>query len=298
MRLAAPLNLTKFAGGVSPHAGIIACCACYAVLAFATIDGLIRDAWRGNDQGHGPIIVAVGAWLVWRRLREAAQNRETGSEVGWVILLVSLPLYAVGRSQGILALEYLSLLMIGCAAVAWLQGMAALRAIRFPLFFLLFATPLPEPLVAAITGPLRLAVSVSAAEILAAAGYEIGRTGVLLSIGPYQLLVAEACAGLNTMFTLEALGVLYMSLTPGAPLFRNIVLAALLVPIAFLANVVRVCILVLITYYLGDAAGQGFVHDFAGLVLFAVALVLLICCDGILGSFAKRDAGRPLQAIP
>lgn len=264
---------------------------CYAILVAATVDGLIHDAWRGSDQGHGPIIVCVGAWLVWRRLREPPLHEKSGSVPGLVTVGVSLLLYVVGRSQGVLAVEYLALIGLGCGAIHWLWGLESLWKLRFPIFFLLFATPLPEPLVAAITGPLRLAVSATAAGLLDAAGYEVGRTGVLLAIGPYQLLVAEACAGLNTMFTLEALGVLYLNLTPRTSFARSAALATLLIPIAFLANVVRVCVLVLVTYYFGDAAGQGFVHDFAGLVLFAVALGLLVLCDSALVAMT-RPAGR------
>jgi len=50
-------------------------------------------------------------------------------------------------------------------------------------------------------------------------------------------------------------------------------------------------VLTLVTYYYGDAAGQGFVHGFAGIVLFVVALVLIISVDTALQYFVKRRAG-------
>ncbi len=116
-------------------------------------------------------------------------------------------------------------------------------------------------------------------------GYPVARTGVIMSVGPYQLLVADACAGLNSMFTLEALGMLYMNLMNYTNVKRNVTLALLLIPIAFLANIVRVMILVLVTYHFGDEAGQGFVHGFAGMVLFMVALMLMLLTDKFLGLF-------------
>jgi exosortase len=118
-------------------------------------------------------------------------------------------------------------------------------------------------------------------------GYPIARAGVVLNIGPYQLLVADACAGLNSMFTLEALGLLYMNLMGYTSRWRNLLLALLIVPISFCANVVRVVVLVLVTYYLGDDAGQGFIHDFAGLLLFLVGLLLMLATDGLLGPLLK-----------
>jgi len=106
-----------------------------------------------------------------------------------------------------------------------------------------------------------------------------------LTVGPYQLLVADACAGLNSMFTLEALGMLYMKLMGYTSVSRNVALAILLIPTAFFANIVRVMILVLVTYHFGDEAGQGFVHGFAGMVLFMVALMLMLVLDKVLGLF-------------
>ena len=111
-------------------------------------------------------------------------------------------------------------------------------------------------------------------------------------MGPYQLLVADACAGLNSMFTLEALGMLYMNLMRYTNPTRNIVLALLLVPTAFVANIVRVMILVLVTYHFGDEAGQGFVHGFAGMVLFIVALMLMLLLDKVLGLFMPAHRVR------
>ena len=162
------------------------------------------------------------------------------------------------------------------------SGAGALRLAWFPLFFLLFMVPLPEALVAAVTAPLKSAVSAVASNLLYQIGYPVGRSGVIMTVGPYQLLVADACAGLNSMFTLEALGMLYMNLMNYTSLGRNVALALLLVPISFAANIVRVMILVLVTYHFGDEAGQGFVHGFAGMVLFMVALMLMLLVDKLL----------------
>ncbi|MBQ1765961.1 MAG: archaeosortase/exosortase family protein, partial [Aquincola sp.] len=143
--------------------------------------------------------------------------------------------------------------------------------------------PLPSVLVQIVTVPLKMAVSYVAEVILYQFGYPIARTGVILAIGPYQLLVADACAGLNSMFTLEALGLLYMNLMNYTSVARNVILAALVIPISFAANIIRVMILALVTYHFGDEAGQGFVHGFAGMVLFMVALVLILATDKALG---------------
>ena len=115
-----------------------------------------------------------------------------------------------------------------------------------------------------------------------------------MQIGQYMLLVADACAGLHTLLTLEALGLLYLNIVQRDSLFRNAGLAMLIVPISFTANVIRVMTLSLVTYHFGDAAGQGFLHGFAGMVLFLTALLLIIGLDTALHAVEAYHQQRHL----
>jgi exosortase len=142
---------------------------------------------------------------------------------------------------------------------------------------------------------MKMTVSYVAETLLYWVGYPIGRNGVVIQIGQYMLLVADACAGLHTLLTLEALGLLYLNLVRRDSMFRNITLAVLIVPISFASNVVRVIALSLITYHFGNEAGQGFLHGFAGMVLFLTALLLIIGFDSVLQGFEslRRRSARP-----
>lgn len=256
----------------------------FVVLYGPTYWGLAHTVWPTDEQGHGPIILLVSAWLIMRQRQAlAALPAQPASVTGSALALLALLLYTFGRSQSIWLFEVGSQVLMLLALALLFRGWAAARLIWFPLFFLLFMVPLPETLVAAVTTPLKSAVSSVAESALHLAGLPVARSGVTLYVGPYQLLVADACAGLNSMFTLEALGLLYMNLMHHANVARNVTLALLIIPISFVANVVRVMILVLVTYYAGDEAGQGFVHGFAGMVLFLVALVLMLGVDKLLG---------------
>ncbi|MFT7723272.1 MAG: exosortase B [Roseateles sp.] len=266
----------------------------FALLYVPSWVGLASTIWATDEQGHGPIILAVSGWLLYVRRHElAALPVRPMGWLGWPILLFSLALYVIGRSQDIITFAIGSQIGMLMSFLLIFKGRAALRLLWFPLFFMLFMVPLPEALVAAVTAPLKSAVSASASAILYICGYPVGRSGVVMTVGQYQLLVADACAGLNSMFTLEALGMLYMNLMAYTNPVRNVALALLLVPTAFLANIVRVMILVLVTYYLGDEAGQGFVHGFAGMVLFIVALGLMLVLDRILGLFLPAHRKEP-----
>jgi exosortase B len=258
----------------------------FLLLLLPTVLTLSRQIWQSDEQGHGPIIGAVSFWLMWQRRQAVIEAPyQPANWAGGLLFGLALVMYALGRSQQIIQGEVLGIIAAGVALLLLLRGVQALRAVAFPLLFLVFLVPLPGVMVQAITIPLKTAVSYVAEVLLHTAGYPIARTGVILSVGPYQLLVADACAGLNSLFTLEALGLLYLNLLGYTSKLRNLTLAILVVPISFIANVVRVIILILVTYHLGDEAGQGFVHTFAGMVLFVVGLAMMLATDNVVGRF-------------
>ncbi|MBT0571517.1 exosortase B [Curvibacter sp. CHRR-16] len=252
---------------------------------------LAHTIWVTDEQGHGPIIFVVSVWLFFRA-RHAVAALPKAPQIGWgsAVLALSLLAYIIGKSQSFLMLEVGSQVGVVLAFILLFWGARVLRLVWFPLFFLVFMTPYPEALVAIVTAPLKMAVSIVASDLLYQIGYPVSRVGVILNVGPYQLLVADACAGLNSMFTLEALGLLYMNLMQYKSVKRNVLLAISVIPIAFAANVVRVMILVLVTYHMGNEAGQGFIHGFAGMLLFAVGLVLVLGTDYVLGLFFREKA--------
>ncbi len=270
-----------------------------AVLFVPTFYDLFTGAWVGEEQGHGPIIFGLALWLIYRKWPDmlAATTPPRASWAGWPILVLGLLSHMLGRSQKILMLEVLSIILVMMATLLVKRGGRALRVLWFPFFFMIFMVPLPSEFVAAVTMPMKMAVSWATEHILFALGYPISRSGVILQIGQYQLLVADACAGLQTLLTLEALGLFYLNLMRHPSAFRNIGLALFIIPISFSANVIRVIVLTLITYYYGDAAGQGFLHGFAGMVLFVTALILILSIDSALQWYIRRKeaAAAPLR---
>lgn len=253
---------------------------------------LSSTIWATEAQAHGPIILCVALWFFWKQRLVIHDMPAAPSKAGWPLFILGLLLYTIGRSQDILIFEVGSQIIIIASLLLILRGWAALGAAWFPLFFLLFMIPLPGAFVDALTLPMKMAVSYVAENVLYWVGYPISRTGVILQIGQYKLLVADACAGLQTLFTLEALGLLYLNIVRHDSFFRNVALAILIIPISFTANVIRVMVLTLITYHFGDEAGQGFLHGFAGMVLFITALLIIMGVDSLLQIGEKSWRGQ------
>lgn len=253
---------------------------------------LLHGIWGSEQQGHGPIILGLSLWLLWRRREDIASGGPAEPRLGAVMVGLSLLLYVAGRTQDILIFEIGSALPLTAGLLITFFGRSSIPKAGFALFFMLFMVPLPGTVVDTLTQPMKAGVSIASEYLLHLANIPVSRSGVLLQVGQYQLLVADACAGLHTLFTLEALGLFYLHLVSHASAVRNTLLAICIVPISFGANVIRVIALCLITYYLGDDAGQGFLHGFAGLVLFVAALTLIIAADGAARAIAVRWARR------
>lgn len=267
------------------------------VLYVPTFYDLFNGLWATEEQVHGPIILALSIWLIhrlWPRMIEKSAGKPT-SVTGWAVFVIALVFYVIGRSQQIMLFEMGSFIWMLAAILLVKRGSSALKVVWFPLFFMLFMIPLPGTVVIVLTMPMKMAVSYVTEHILYWANYPIARNGVTLQIGQYQLLVADACAGLQTLLTLESLGLFYLNVVRHTSIFRNVALAILIVPISFTANVIRVITLTLITYYFGDEVGQGFLHQFAGIVLFLSALILILTIDSLLQFIVKARAAKTVQ---
>jgi len=263
------------------------------VLYFPVYNTLASTLWQHEEYAHGPIILVIVLWLMWAgrsKLIDDGQKKNTVS--GAILLFIGLLLYVVGHSQDIYIFEVGSQIPLLLGIMLLIYGASVAKNFWFPLLFLVFLIPLPGVVVDTMTGPLKQMVSILAENILYLFGYPIARSGVMLSIGQYQLLVADACSGLNSMFSLSALGLFYAYLVKRKGWVPNTALLLSVLPIAFFANVMRVILLVLITYYFGDAVGQGFAHKMAGLVLFMAALISFLLLDGIIQGVLKWNMER------
>lgn len=251
-----------------------------AVLVLPTMVQVAKVSWSTDQGGHGPIVLATGIWLLWRELKAAKAPLRPGDlTIGLALMAPLIAIFVLARITGVLEIEAFAMYGALIVGAYLLAGGAVLRAIWFPLVYLAFTLPPPDTVVAAITQPIKIGISEWAVSLLYALGYPVASSGVTIQIGQYQLLVAAACAGLNSIVTLGALCLFYVYLRHRSNFTAFLVVALAAIPVAMFSNFVRVIVLVLVTYHLGEAAAQGFLHDFAGLLMFAVALLTIFAID-------------------
>ena len=265
----------------------------FALLAIPTAVSLSRQDWSRDFGAYGPIVLATGAWLLWRQIPEFRQNAVQGAGwITWPLLAIAAALYIFGRAYDFVTLETAGVYGVGLAILNHKVGPRALLASWFPLLYLAFVIPIPGSFLADVTAPLKEFVSYVATGVLAHVGVPVVREGVTLYVAQYQLLVEDACSGMNSIVGLIAVGLLYIYLMRGASLAYSLVLVALVVPIAVLTNILRIMTLVLLTYFAGNDVAQGFLHFTAGMALFAIALVLVFALDTVLHRFFIPKAER------
>jgi exosortase B len=245
---------------------------------------LANGPWQTEQEGHGPLIMLAAAWLAWQQRGKLNSTPLSPAPVsGWIILALSLLLMIVTRSQDILTVEVFTQIPVLLACLLLVGGWPLARVFAFPLAFLVFSIPPPGWILDAVTVPLKSWISDIVSSFLYALCYPIAQNGVMIMIGPYELMVKDACSGMNSIFALSAIGIFYVhEFVAKKSWFRKLILIASIVPITMLANFFRVLLLVLGSYYLGVDQIEGLFHDVTGIVLFIFALALFFFLDGVL----------------
>jgi exosortase len=260
-----------------------------AVLALRTGERLANGLWSTEEYAYSPMILIAALYLVWRKRHVFIDDRSRASIVAAVVLVPVLAAHAISVLINNITVSVATILIAGVFSAAFVWGWRPLRKVGFAIATAAFCTPLPGSVVAAITFPLKMFVSRAATKVLSLVGMPVERQGVMIELGNYRLLVADACSGLQSMFSLAAVSMVYIALMDYRSPIRTSILIVAIFPISVMANVIRVLALAFITYFMGDAAGQGFLHGFAGILMFAVAFGALMMLDGIMNRLGVAE---------
>lgn len=266
--------------------------AAFFLLYAGIIRKLIVDWSNDPNYSHGFLIPFISAYFIWQKRDELRQMVSKPSPWGLLLLFSGLALLLVGTLSGEYFTTRLSMIVVLAGVVAFAKGFAFLRAIAFPFGFLIFMIPLPYLVYDIVAFPLKMIVSKYSVDFLNIIGVPILREGNILHLPQTTLEVADACSGIRSMISLLALsaamGYIFLN-----GFVRRAVLVLMAIPIAVLANGVRVIGTGLLAVRYGGRVAEGFFHELAGLVIFGVALVLMGVVMTILGRIgtAKNGAG-------
>ena len=260
-------------------------------LALPTFIFVARSTWSTEEGAYGPIILATGLWLLWHEWQGVRHLIK--APPAWhvaVLLAVFIPIYLFARITQIVEIEGYAMYCVLLSAVYGIVGPRFMKAMFFPLLYMAFVFPPPDTVIYTLTLPLKMGITKVAIAFLQMFGMPIGGSGVSIQIGQYQLLVAAACSGLNSIVSLSALSLFYIYLMHKHERRFQLILLLFVIPVAIAANFFRVLILILLTYFAGEAVAQGFLHELAGMTMFILALMFIFLLDMGLTRLATRRA--------
>ena len=250
------------------------------------IGALARSEWATDQGAHGPLIMATSIWLLVREVRSNWQYAALGRM--WSTASIAVPgllIYAIGSRSGIAWIQALGGIIAILALFHSLLGPVLMAKIWFPIVYFFFNVPPPVTLTGPFLSAAKLEIARLAVKLLQKFGYEVAGSGASIYIDQYEVRVAAACAGLNSLVSLLAIGLLYIFLMHKAHWKYSAILAIAIFPLALIANFTRVVLLLLATHYLGEGFAQGAFHEAAGLTMFIVTLAGLVLIDRLVGTF-------------
>jgi len=258
-----------------------------AVLFYPTFAWLVYNWLNNSYYSHGFLVPLISGFFVWRRRDAFQQDKREPSNLGLIVLGLSLVIYLVAQVWQAYHLSAFALILLLAGLALYFLGKEATLRIAFPLAFLLFMIPLPfinqlSPTLESFTAT----VSTAVVHLL---GIPATNFGSQIQLPNSSFVVGAACSGLNSMVALATLVVVFIYILEGSRLGK-IILLIMAIPLALVANLFRVSSILVIAHLFGAEAGMRYFHDYSSLVLFLLAFLLLVLVSRLVGcSEIRRD---------
>jgi exosortase len=252
---------------------------------------LVMDWYNLPDFSHGFLIPFFAIFLLWDQRNELRRIPIVPSWAGTALVVLGIFEMLVGVFGADLFLQRTSFVLLLAGLIWTLLGKKMLVQLKFALFVLLLAIPLPAVLYNQITFPLQLLASRLASDLLPLANVPVLQEGNIIQLPAMPLEVAEACSGIRSLMSLFTVAVIYGYFLERKT-WRRWVLALSALPIAVTANVVRIFGTGLCVQYWDPDKAMGFFHEFSGWLMFLVSLGCLYLVH-LAMRLAVREGGHP-----
>ena len=242
----------------------------YAPVLYRLVAQWVHDP----NYSHGFFVPAFSLYVLWQKRDRLRRLPRRPSWSGLLILAIAVAVLTAGTLGAELFLSRTSFLIAIAGLVVLFFGWNYLRAVLFPWLFLLLMIPIPNILFNQITFPLQLLASKAAALVLPLLGVPVLREGNVIQLPVMTLEVAEACSGIRSLMSLATLSIIYGYLLE-TRISTRVLLALAAIPIAVIANGLRIIGTGLLVQYWDPEKAEGFFHAFSGWLIFVVSLILL-----------------------
>lgn len=237
--------------------------------------GLLDDWNRNPNYSHGFLIPFAVGYFLWIKREALRASVQTPATAGLALMGVALAVYLVGLLGAEFFMQRCSMLLFVAGMIAFFWGWRCLRATSFEFGLAFLAIPLPAIVFNAIAFPLQLIASAWAAGLLRLVGIPVFQQGNILQLPQQVLNVAEACSGIRSLISLITLALMVAWFLPVRRWVQAGLVAAA-IPVALIANALRIALTGILGKYLGPEYSEGFFHLFSGWLIFLVAFAMLL----------------------
>lgn len=276
--LGQPSSLSMAQASLLGAIGLVA-----ATLCLPAIDTL-SIIWESDEfYGHGYLIPAVAAFLLWTRRGDLARaTRPLRPPAIGPFLVLGTGLFGVLMTMGDVGFgSSLGIPLLIAAVVYAVGGLPLLRPAGLSLVFLALMVPPPRFVTYELLFRLKLVVTQISVGLLQAVGKPVAALGNQILVPGHSLFVADACSGLTSVVTLLPLScIVAYFLSHGV--WRRVVVVGSVVPLAIAANVIRVVVTVELVSSRGIEYAQGLLHESFGMVTYVGGTLALIAVAKVL----------------
>lgn len=242
-----------------PAALVLAVVWSYWPVLYHLFSRLVQD----EDFSYGLLLPLISIFIVYQKWPKIRSGSWQPAWSGLLIMALGFCLYLFGELAAENFTSCLSFLVV-LTGLLWLwKGPGLVRLLAFPLLILIAMIPLPAYITQKVTIPLQLISSRMATWFLQTAGIPAHRSGNVIDLGVRQLQVVAACSGLRYILSLLALGAIF-SYFFQRRLWKVAILMASIIPVAILANALRVAAMGVFP----TLVEEGFWHVFSGWLIF------------------------------
>lgn len=252
-----------------------------AVLYVRIVPDMVRQWYSDDNYSHGFLVPFIAAWFIYERRETLLKTVAEPWNPGWAVLLLGLCQLLAGHVMTEYFTMRSSLVTVLCGIVLLVFGRAVFRVLLFPLAYLLFMVPIPYIVYNAVAFPLKMFVTRMAVGVMHFIGIVVVNEGNVIMFPSVTLEVVDACSGIRSLLSLLVIGVAYASFFKISILRRTAIILAT-IPIAVLVNGLRVIITGVLAQYFGTRFAEGFYHEFTGMAVFVVSMLLLFAVGALL----------------
>ena len=264
------------------------------LLLYSRVVAALVEQWLHDpDYSHGFLVPILACWIFWEQRRRLSQLPAAPSWWGVPIVLSAMGLLVLGTLGAENFVSRVSLLIVIAGLVIHFYGWRRFRAGLVAWLVLFLMVPLPAIIANIIVLPLQFISSGLATSFMDMCGIPVYREGNIIFLPSITLEVAEACSGIRSLMAMITLAVAYGYLFESKP-WRRVVLVLSAIPIAVVANSLRVMASGILGQYWGRDKAEGFYHVFSGLVIFSFSFMLLWILHTVLRKFGEKQHAESL----